>query len=61
MNNSQMGAIGLFLMVFSIIILGINAIFNDIGKNGFFGFMMLIFLAGLILFFSSGGFNSKEN
>ncbi|WP_164674251.1 hypothetical protein [Maribacter litoralis] len=60
MNNSQTGALGIFLMVVAIIILGINAIFGDLSKNGFFGFMMLIFLVGLVLFWSSGGFSSNK-
>ncbi|PCJ98715.1 MAG: hypothetical protein COA50_00265 [Flavobacteriaceae bacterium] len=60
MDDSQIGAIGLFLMIGSMIILGINAIFNDISKNGFFGFMMVFFIVGLYLFWNSGGFNAKK-
>lgn len=60
MDNSQLGVVGLFLMIGSLIVLGINALFSDVSKNGFFGFMMLIFIVGVYLFWTSGGFNSKK-
>lgn len=59
-NRSQKGALGFFLITWAILNIVLNAIFyDDLTRNGFLGFMLLVLFVGIYLSITS--WSSKQS